>query len=75
MDLNEAVHAAQCGAHVRDDATMKPEWTVRSVADDKLLYYFNPKGERAHKVRFSDAQRSSFQWRTVIGKVIEDVPA
>lgn len=65
MDLNSAIHTAQCGGHVRDDATMIAEWTVRYDADEKLLYYFNPRGEKAHRVRFSDAQRASFQWRTV----------
>jgi len=75
MDLNGAVQAAQSGEHIRDDATMKPDWTVRFVAEEKLLYYFNPRGERAHMVRLSDAHRASFQWRTVPRKGNEDVPA
>lgn len=65
MDLNSAIHTAECGGHVRDDATMSPDWTVRYVKEEKLLYYFDPKGEKRHRVKFSDAQRSSYQWRTV----------
>lgn len=65
MDLNSAMHTAQCGGHVRDDTTMREGWTVRWVKEEKLLYYFDPKGERAHLVKFSDAQRTSFQWKTV----------
>jgi hypothetical protein len=65
MDLNSAMHTAECGGHVRDDATMRADWTVRYIAKEKLFYYFNPQGERAHKVRFSEAQRASIQWRTV----------
>jgi hypothetical protein len=65
MDLNSAIHAAECGGYVRDDATMRADWTVRYVKNEKLLYYFNPQGEKKHKVIFSDAQRMSIQWRTV----------
>jgi hypothetical protein len=65
MDLNSAIHTAQCGGHVRDEATMREGWTVRWVADEKLLYYFNPKGEKAHKIKFTDAMRASYQWKTV----------
>jgi hypothetical protein len=65
MDLNSAVHEAECGVSVRDDRTMAPDWTVRWVAEDKLLYYFRPNGERAHRVRFTDAQRASPLWRAM----------
>lgn len=65
MDLNSAIHTAECGGHVRDDATMAADWTVRYVRNEKLLYYFDPKGEKKHKVRFSDTQRASPLWRTV----------
>jgi hypothetical protein len=65
MDLNSAMHTAECGGHVRDDTTMRADWTVRYVPTEKLFYYFNPKGEQAHRVQFSDAQRASIQWRTV----------
>ena len=65
MDLNSAIHTAKCGGHLRDDTSMKPEWTMRYVKDEELLYYFTPEGEKAHRVRFSDAQRTSIQWRTV----------
>lgn len=64
MDLNSAEQAARSGACVRDDATMASDWTVRFVKEENLLYYFNPQGEKAHKVRFSDAMRASYQWRT-----------
>jgi hypothetical protein len=65
MDLNSAIHTAQCGGHVRDDANMVAGWTVRWDAKEKLLYYFDPKGEKRHKIIFSDAMRASFQWRTM----------
>ena len=65
MDLNSAMHAAQSGGRVRDDATMAPDWTVRFVSSEGLFYYFDPEGKRAHKIKFSDAQRASFQWRVV----------
>lgn len=65
MDLNSAIHTAQCGGHLRDDLTMTPDWTVRWVADEKLLYYFDPAGNKRHKITFSNAQRASFQWKTV----------
>jgi hypothetical protein len=65
MDLNDAIHTAQCGGFVRDDATMRTGWSVRYVKEEKLLFYFDPKGERAHRVQFSDAQRASFQWKIV----------
>lgn len=48
---------------VRDDANMAVDWTVRWHKPESLLYYFNPKGERKHKIKFSDAMRASFQWR------------
>jgi hypothetical protein len=67
MDLNSAIHTAECGGHIRDDVTMAAGWSIRFDKGEKLLYYFNPKGEKAHKVRFSDAHRASFQWRTTIG--------
>jgi hypothetical protein len=65
MDLNAAIHAAECGGHVRDDSTMIADWTMRYVKEEKLLYYFNPQGEKRHKVQFSNKMRTSFQWRTV----------
>lgn len=65
MDLNSAIYAAEAGDYVRDDASMTPDWTMRYIKAEKLLWYFNPKGERAHRVKFSDAQRASFQWRIV----------
>jgi hypothetical protein len=65
VDLNSATHTAQCGAHIRDDANMREGWTVRWVAEEKLLYYFRPSGERAHKLIINDAHRASFQWRTI----------
>lgn len=65
MDLNDATHSAQCGGFVRDDATMRHGWTVRWVPEEKLLYYFDPKGEKAHKIKFTDQMRASYQWRTV----------
>lgn len=72
MDLNNAIQIAEAGKSVRDDATMTPGWSVRYIKAEKLLYYFNPKGERAHKVRFSDAHRASYQWRTITEKENED---
>ena len=66
MDLNSAIHTAAHGAFVRDDTTMSPGWSIRYVMETRLLYYFNSKGEQGHKVRFSDAQRSSSQWRTTL---------
>lgn len=65
MDLNAAIIAAEAGALVRDDASMTVGWTMRYIKTDKLLYYFNPKGERAHRVSFQDAQRASYQWKIV----------
>lgn len=70
MDLNAAIAAAEAGAVVRDDASMTPGWTVRYVKEAKLLLYFDPKGERAHRVKFNDAQRASYQWRIVDPKPI-----
>jgi len=67
MDLNAAIKAAESGVAVRDDATMTVGWTMRYVKEDKLLYYFNPKGERAHRVAFHDAQRASYQWKIIEG--------
>ena len=66
MDLNSAIQTAENGGHVRDDATMRPGWTMRYDKLQKLLYYFDPEGSRRHKVLFSDAQRSSPQWRTTL---------
>ena len=65
MDLNDATRVAQSGGFVRDDENMRHGWTVRWVADEKLLYYFNPQGEKAHKIVFTDLMRASYQWRTV----------
>lgn len=77
MDLNDAMHTARCGGFVRDDANMKADWKVGFVPKDVkqakrppleregLFYYFNPLGEQAHKIIFTDAMRSSFQWRTL----------
>jgi hypothetical protein len=65
VDLNSAIHTAECGGHVRDDTVMRDGWTIRYVPSEKLLYYFNPKGEMAHKVKISDQMRASYQWRTV----------
>jgi hypothetical protein len=66
MDLNSAIHTAECGGNIRDDSLMAEGWSIRFVKEDKLLYYFNPEGEKAHKVRFYDVHRASFQWRTTI---------
>ncbi len=64
MDLNSAIEIAERrGEFIRDDATMRAGWTIRYIADEKLLYFFDPKNEKAHKVRFNDAHRASFQWR------------
>lgn len=77
MDLNDAMHTARCGGKVRDDANMKADWTVVFVPKDAaqmkrpvlerdgLFYYVNPLGEKAHKIMFTDAMRSSYQWRTM----------
>lgn len=65
MDLNAAIKTAEAGLIVRDDATMALGWTVRYVKPEKLLYYFDPKNEKRHKINFSDAQRASFRWRIV----------
>lgn len=64
MDLNQAFAVAKTGVAIRDDATMASEWTVRWHEKEKLLYYHDPKGVKRHKIKFSDAQRASFQWRT-----------
>lgn len=79
MDLNSAMHTARCGGKVRDDAVMRADWGVaffpvttkenmkRPPAErEGLFYYVNPLGEKAHKIIFSDAMRSSFQWRTML---------
>ncbi len=65
MDLSDAMHSAQCGGHVREDTLMKEGWTVRWDAAEKLFYYFDPKGEKRHKIIFTDAHRASWQWKTV----------
>ncbi len=65
MDLNSAITVAESGTPVRDDASMTLDWTVRYVKEEQLLYYFDPKGEKRHKIKFSDAQRASYQWRIV----------
>lgn len=65
MDLNAAIKSAEDGAVIRDDTTMRVGWTVRYLPAEKLLWYFNPKGERAHRIKFSDAQRASYQWKIV----------
>lgn len=65
MDLNSAVEAAKSGALVRDDATMREGWTVRWVPEQKLLYYFDPKGDKRHRIIFTDQHRSSFQWKII----------
>lgn len=65
MDLNAAIKTAEAGVTVRDDATMATDWTVRYIKEERLLYYFDPKGEKRHKVKFSDAMRASYQWRIV----------
>jgi hypothetical protein len=65
MDLNDAMLVAKAGRHVRDEANMRPEWTMRWDADAKLFYYFDPRGQRAHVIKFTDAMRASFQWRAV----------
>lgn len=65
MDLNSAIEIAKTGEFVRDAASMKEGWTVRWVAAEKLFYYFDPKGEKAHKIIFSDRMRASFQWTLV----------
>lgn len=79
MDLNSALHTARCGGYVRDDATMAPDWKVCFLPHDTPLnhklaraeqsgcyIYVDPKGEQAHAVRFSDAMKASYQWRTVL---------
>ena len=65
MDLNDAIRMAEIGGHVRDDATMATDWTVRYVPEEKLLYLFRPSGERYRKLLISDAMRASFQWRMI----------
>lgn len=66
MDLNAAMDTAKSGSPVREDVLMREGWTVRYVATEKLFYYFNPKGERAHKIVFNDAHRASYQWKIAI---------
>jgi len=66
VDLNDAIHTAECGGFIRNDDTMRPGWSIRWDAKDKLLYFFDPQGERKHRVQFSDTHRMSFQWRTTI---------
>lgn len=79
MDLNSAMHTARCGGLVRDDATMTADWKVKFVPDLSpensarppaerigLFYYVRPNGEIAHKIKFSDAMRASYQWRTTL---------
>lgn len=63
MDLNQAISAAEAGAKIRDDATMKPDWTVQFDKEAKALFYYTPNGTKAHKIIFHDGHRASFQWR------------
>lgn len=65
MDLNSAIHTAECGGHVRCDRTMRAGWTIRWVKAEKLLYFYDPNGDKRHKVMFNDAHRSSVTWQTV----------
>ena len=65
MDLNQATEIAKSGVPVRADGLMREGWTVRWHAAEKLLYYFDPYGERKHKIMFTDAHRASYQWRPV----------
>jgi len=65
MDLNQATECAKAGMAVRADGLMRDDWTVRWYAPERLLYYFDPKGVRKHKIVFSDQHRASFQWRVV----------
>jgi hypothetical protein len=65
MDLNSAMEVAQSGASVVEPSLMREGWTVRWDAKEKLFYYFNPLGERAHKIMFNDAHRASYQWSIV----------
>ena len=66
MDLNAAIHTAEHGGFVRDDMAMAPGWSVRYVAEEKLLYLFRPTGERYRKLLISNDMRASFQWRTTL---------
>lgn len=79
MDLNDALHSCRCGAYIRDDANMAPEWKICFVPDPNkknlalprgkqagAFFYINPKSEPAHLVVFRDAMKASYQWRTVI---------
>jgi hypothetical protein len=79
MDLNDALHTCRCGGCIRDDANMAADWKIEFVADKSpennkrpphqrlgFFRYINPKGEPAHAVKFSDAHKASYQWRTVI---------
>lgn len=64
MDLNTAMEVCEHqGLRVRDDVNFLPGWTMEYVPASKLFYYVNPVGERAHKIMFTDAMRSSPHWR------------
>ena len=62
MDLNSAIEAAKHGAKIHEPTLMREGWTVQFNKDDGLLYYHRPTGERAHRIRFLDQHRASFQW-------------
>ncbi len=66
MDLNSAIHTAEHGGFIRNDELMRPGWSIRWVAEKKLLYYFNSLNDRMAPVYFNDAHRASFQWRTTL---------
>lgn len=65
MDLNSAMDVARQGTRITEPALMREGWTVRWDVETKLFYYFNPRGERAHKIIFTDEHRASYQWRAV----------
>ncbi len=78
MDLNEAMATARNGGKVRDELNMRAEWAMMFFADagdgnmskdpqerTGLFYYVNPKGEKAHVIKFTDAHRASAAWRTL----------
>lgn len=79
MDLSEALHAARCGATIRDDGgSMKLGWKVKFVPDNTEVnmakppprregqfIYINPKGEDAHQIFFRTEHRASVAWNVV----------
>lgn len=78
-DLNSALHSCRCGAFVRDDLNMRPEWKVQfTPANDPgnlalprpkqkgEFFYVRPDGTPGHRLMISDAMRASACWRTVL---------